>query len=367
MFSHDDLHLLLAETAGPAISLYLPTHIAGRETRQDPIRMRNLLDRAKAMLEQRGMRPSDAADLLNPGYRLLDEALFWRHQSEGLAVFISPLRMLVHHLPVRVEEMVEVNGRFRVRPLLPLLNGDGWYAVLTISLSNARLWEGSRSGLHEVPLEKLPRDTAALFGGDVSPDDGTVRIPDTANAGSDMMGNYLTQLASAVKQYLGGYGTPLVLVADDRLAGHFIQISKYKHLIQPPIQQPPETLSHEELHRRSFESVRPVFEQVRRDSLDRYRMLAGDGSGRGITDVAEIVSAAVQGRIDQLFIRDGAECWGRYLSDAARAVAHTQRQEGDQELLDLAAAHVMDKDGHVYEMPPEQMPVSTPVAATLRF
>jgi hypothetical protein len=40
MFSRSDLDELVAMDARLAASIYLPTHIAGREIRQDPIRLK---------------------------------------------------------------------------------------------------------------------------------------------------------------------------------------------------------------------------------------------------------------------------------------------------------------------------------------
>lgn len=44
MFSKDDLDRLITKEAAPAVTLLLPTHAAGREIRQDPIRLRRLAD-----------------------------------------------------------------------------------------------------------------------------------------------------------------------------------------------------------------------------------------------------------------------------------------------------------------------------------
>ena len=43
MFSRSGLDELLAIEVQPAVALYLPAHWAGREIRQDPIRLKNLL------------------------------------------------------------------------------------------------------------------------------------------------------------------------------------------------------------------------------------------------------------------------------------------------------------------------------------
>ena len=42
MFQRDDLDQLLAFNKRPAVSIYFPTHPAGREVRQDAIRLRKL-------------------------------------------------------------------------------------------------------------------------------------------------------------------------------------------------------------------------------------------------------------------------------------------------------------------------------------
>ena len=42
MFLRHDLDQLLACDKSPAVSIYLPTHLGGREVRQAAIRLRNL-------------------------------------------------------------------------------------------------------------------------------------------------------------------------------------------------------------------------------------------------------------------------------------------------------------------------------------
>lgn len=86
MLSSDDLSELVAVDARPAVSLYLPTHVAGREIRQDPIRLKNLI--ASTAKRIRTNYPKAAAEaLLAPPQALIEDENFWRHQQPGLAVF----------------------------------------------------------------------------------------------------------------------------------------------------------------------------------------------------------------------------------------------------------------------------------------
>lgn len=62
-------------------------------------------------------------------------------------------------------------------------------------------------------------------------------------------------------------------------------------------------------------------------------------------DPAAILPAAHDGRIDTLFLAEGADLWGRY-DDAAHAAAiHEERKDADEELLDAAAVETLRRKG----------------------
>ena len=89
MFLRKDLDELLASDAQPAVSLYLPTHVAGRETRQDAIRLKNLLAQTAVRLHAEWRR-SEIDAFLAPAVSLVEDENFWRHRENGLAVFLAP-------------------------------------------------------------------------------------------------------------------------------------------------------------------------------------------------------------------------------------------------------------------------------------
>src|SRR5690348_70579 len=111
MFSRSDLDELVALDAQPAISLYLPTHVAGREIRQDPIRLKNLLSAAAERLSATRRRP-EIEELLEPAGSLVGDEEFWRHQRQGLAVFLAAGFARIHKLPVPVPEEAFVADHF---------------------------------------------------------------------------------------------------------------------------------------------------------------------------------------------------------------------------------------------------------------
>jgi hypothetical protein len=89
MFLANDLDELLACDPQPAVSIYVPTHQAGREVRQDAIRLRNLLSAATKRLGA-AQRGPEIARLLEPAAAVVDDEDFWRYQDQGLAVFLAP-------------------------------------------------------------------------------------------------------------------------------------------------------------------------------------------------------------------------------------------------------------------------------------
>lgn len=161
MFSRNDLDELVAMDAQPAVSLYLPTHMAGREIRQDPIRLKNLLSAVAERLTATWRRP-EIGDLLGPAESLVGDQEFWRHQKQGLAVFLARGFSRIHKLPIPVSEEAFLGDHFHIKPLLPLLEDAGSFWLLTISAKLTRLYRGSRWEFAEDKEIDLPQGVGKI-------------------------------------------------------------------------------------------------------------------------------------------------------------------------------------------------------------
>src|SRR5271157_4819514 len=120
LFTRDDLKTLLAEHPSPCISLFMPAHRGGAE--EDPIRWRKHLAEAEEHLARAGWRAAEVKELLVPGRRLLEDIMFWKYQSDGLAAFLAPQFLRLFRLPLAFKDEVVVANRFSIIPLLPLLS-----------------------------------------------------------------------------------------------------------------------------------------------------------------------------------------------------------------------------------------------------
>ena len=102
------------------------------------------------------MGRGDVLWVLEPADALLADGDFWQHQSDGLAVFASDGQFERFRVPLRLEELVIVARRFQLKPLFPLLTGDGHFYILALSQNEVRLLEATRHSVDEIEVEQLP-------------------------------------------------------------------------------------------------------------------------------------------------------------------------------------------------------------------
>jgi hypothetical protein len=142
---------LLAVTAEPCISLYMPTHRSHPENIQDTIRFKNLLKKVRESLAVK-FSNVEVADLMEPMEALVENKDFWNYTTEGLAVLRSPEMFIAIYLMVPVGELTIVADTFHTRPLRRYLQSADRYMVLGLSQHEFHLYEGNRHVLVEVAL-----------------------------------------------------------------------------------------------------------------------------------------------------------------------------------------------------------------------
>jgi len=362
------------------VSLFMPTHRAGREKEQDPIRFKNLLREVEERLLAKGLRSAEVQEMLKEPQRMLQDSRFWQHQGDGLAVFFSTDALHSFRLPLAFDELVVIAERFHVKPLLPILTSDGLFYILALSQNQVRLLEGTRHAVDEVDLENIAQSLAEALP-DASTDKqlqfhtgtptGTGRRAaifhghDVSNEGKGRILRWFRMIDKELSNHFGGGQSPLVLAGVESILSLYKEANTYQHLVEKGILGNPEELKTEELHSKAWALVQPVFIQARQKSAAEYTQLAG--TGRATTDVKEAVTAACQGRVDVLFVAVGVQIWGHFDPDANAVHVHESPEPGDEDLLDLAAIQVLIKGGTVYAVAPEQVPEHAALAAVFRY
>jgi hypothetical protein len=384
MLFRNDLDELLAFDQYPAVSVYLPTHSAGREVRQDAIRLRNLLSIAAKRLGAAGKRAPEVEALLAPTRKLVDDEEFWRYQEQGLAVFIGPGFDRVHKLPIAVPEELLISNHFGIKPLLPLIDPAGSFWVLALSASRTRLYQGSRWTFAEVTGLDLPQGISEIWSETeyeeahkASPTGRNLRASGgiaNPQAFGETPGELhkaqlielLRRIAAAVEPLIKRQPAPVILAAEPKIQGSFRELAKWKELLPEGILEFADAMPTDNLHRKACAVFAPLEEQARAEALDRLKSLLGN-AGKATTETEEIVKGARYGRVDRLFLSDSQPLWGFFNESEDRVVAHREPVEGDDDLLDYAALMTLRQGGNVTLVDRTQMPPAGPAAAILRY
>jgi hypothetical protein len=384
MFLRNDLDELLACDSAPAISIYLPTHPAGREVRQDAVRLRNLLSTAAKRLGAARRGPK-ISDLLEPARRLIDDESFWRYQDQGLALFLAPDFDRLYKLQIEVAEELTVGRHFRIRPLLPLVDPTGWFWVLTVTAGRTRLYQGSRWSFDEFPVRDLPQGVAELRDETVYQEAQNAAPTGRPQRGPSGMAHaqafgpapdelhksqlieLLHRVAAAVEPVVKRQPAPLILAAQPEVQGNLRDFARWKELLSEGVLENPDAMRPEELHRKAWRLLAPRHDKARANALGRLNGLLGTGSDKVTTNPEEIVKSADYGRVEQLFLCDGDPLWGRFVEKNDRIEAHGSPAEGDEDLFDYAALMTLRRGGVVTLVDRPQLPPNGPAAAILRY
>jgi hypothetical protein len=384
MFLRSDLDELLTCEAQPAISIYLPTHKAGRETRQDPIRLRNLLSEAAERLRA-DRRGPEVDGLIEPARRLLDDEEFWRHQEHGLAIFIAPGFHRIHKLPIEVPEELTIGRHFHIRRLLPILDSVGWCWVLTITGEHTRLYQGSRWALSEAADLDLPQGVQAIHGETEYQQQHYASPPNRPGVGSFTMSHaqsfgeapeelrktqllqLLRRIATGAEPLIKRQPAPVVLVAQPEIQGNFRELAGWREMLPDGVQENPEAMSDEELQRKAWELFEPRRARSRDEVLGRLRGLIGTADPKATTRPEDIVKAAREGRVELLFLAPDTPVWGEFDEAANRIIVRGTAGEGDDDLLDHAAQLTLQQGGAIMLVDPSELPRSGLSAAILRY
>lgn len=370
------LNRLAANFNEPCLSLYMPTHQVTARKPKDRILFKNLLKEAREYLVARGMRPAEAKKFLTPAFKLVKDSLFWEYQGNGLALFLSPNFFEYFISPLGFDQKVSVSHRFYLKSLLPALYRGEHFFLLALSKKEAKLFRITRSKIMDVIVEDFPQGLprrssekqlqfhtgtqqgagrrAAMYHGH-----GGGNEEEKAN-----LIQYCRQVDSALLSMLSDEKAPLMVAGLNHLVSTYRQTNTYQYLVEDSIPGNPYSYSLEDLHREASVKMEPHLVKWRGDALARF--FRGWEDDKVCSDVAPLLHAAEEGRIEMLLVSLSADLFARHDMETGRVDLHTQYQEGDVDVLDEAIVRTVLMGGEVYGIDEDEMPMHLPLAALLR-
>jgi hypothetical protein len=380
-FNRNDLIHLLKQTAKPCVSLYMPVEVTGREIRQNPVRLKNLLTQAKHQLTDALGDEDQANRLLRPIDEQLEEKHFWDRRNRGLAVLIDPNAFHIYWLPYDVEESVYVDERYYVRPLLPAIGREAFCYLLALSQSQVRLFRMAENSLDELSAADLPNgiedalNYASVERGAQVHSSSSVRQGKQAavfhghggkpDAAKDDLSAYCRQVDEVVVREITKKPGPLLLACIENLASAYRNVTHVENLLEEFVGGCSSELSEYQLNEKAW----PLWEA----ELNAQRELALSelkeklASKTVTADVREIVVAAGKGQIDALYFDPSWSAWGLLQPADGIVDPHDIKAKGDVDLIESAATETILHHGEIHSAPADQLPTASPMVAVLRF
>lgn len=378
------------------VSLLMPTHPTGADSRQDPIRLENLLDNAHDQLKSWDMRRPDIEALLAPVREVVNQRSFWQYQGSALAAYLADGVVRMLRLPEVVDESVTIGPHFNIKPLLGSVASSDPFYVLALTEHRARLYQGARNDLFEIHNQGFPlaadevvgvRDAEVQLQHDVGlpPRGGRGDRGHRSDMGqtgyhghgegetkieSDTI-HYVKAVAERVANYLYGDDAPLVLAADNSLAGLYRREHSRGRLVDSEQLPSPDALQPHEIRERAWKIAAPLLHADRSTLLDRFGTAAA--AGRSAQGFAEVAVAAAEGKIDTLFFDPRSSQPGR-LTDGGTSASLVDADEAaerkDASIEDLVNRAIIDTlraSGQAIPLEPDLDRGPRPPKAILRY
>jgi Bacterial archaeo-eukaryotic release factor family 3 len=364
-----------------AVSILMPTHHAGPEIRQDPIRFKNLVREVEHELDARDLGKAEIAQMMGPAHALIDDRAFWRHQEQGLAVYAAPNFFRSYWVPRPFREIARISDHFHVTQLFPsLVDGTRFY-VLALSQKDVRLIEATRSSAAELELGDLPRSLAEALPTEPPGQELQHHVVTTAGGERGVMfhghgAGLLDQRKEAIRQFfhqldrglhslLRDRRPPLVLAGVEYLLSIYRETNSHPGVLPEGILGNPELESAQTLGSRGWEIVSRHLEAVEAGAVARYEERAGHG--RVSADLVTVVRASYEGRVEELFVADQAERWGTFERGSGAVTVRDKPGPVGEDLINLAAIQAFQRRGAIHVLERSHVPGAADVAAIFRY
>jgi len=364
------------------VSIFIPTQRAGKEVMEEKNKkhLHSEWTQVKKELKDKNVSEETIEKIGKPIQELIDDSDFWRHQSDGLAIFSSPEYFKNYTLPVNFEAYHYISEEFYVKPLVPAMNGDGKFNILAIQLEDVKFYEASKYSIMPVDIDELtPSRLEERVGFDYkekalqfrSQGEGGEKTQFHGHGGSERdeqveIKQFFRAVDQGLKDHLNDEKLPLVVYCQDYLFPIYKDANTYNHLIDGVVPGNPNDSDMMGIHQKALKIAEPYLNKVRDEKISKYNELSKTENTSSA--VSDIIAAVYQGKVDTLFIENRAEQWGSYNEDKMEVNFSEDQENGNISLLNLAAKKTIEMGGKVYLVEHQFMPEKkSKMNALLRF
>lgn len=373
---------LQSKKGSPCISLYMPTHRNHPDNLQDPIRFQNLTKQLKESLLKK-YSAIEINKLLEPFETLRENADFWNHTYDGIAVFSSFDYFKVYNLPVYVKELVIAADSFHTKPIRNYLQTIDHYHILGLSNYDIRFFEGNRYSISEITLpDDFPKNITEALGEELTEKHRTVASYGGVGRQSTSMHHghgakkdeidkdserFFRVIANNIyEKYSKKETLPLILAALPEHHNLFYKVNKNPYLITNGIMVNPSSVSEEKLINLAWKAFEPEYLIKLKDLTEKFEIALANNLGSD--NVYIVAEAANAGKVEMLLLEANLIIPGKLSANGKSIETNGDLNNPDiDDVLDDIGELVTKTGGEVFILPKNKMPVKTGLAAIFRY
>ncbi|MBV9390052.1 MAG: hypothetical protein JOZ78_26815 [Chroococcidiopsidaceae cyanobacterium CP_BM_ER_R8_30] len=358
MITRQDLHQLQSLLKVPALSILLPTHRTSPDNKQDPIRVKNLVDEATERLATefswRELEP-----LLKRLETLVSE-IDYPYTLDGLALYVSHDFAKLYYLPFAVPARVVIDQTFATRDLVYGMHRALRYWVLLLSQSSTRLLAGTAQILEEVHDRNFPIQMTGPG--------ATTALPYEADSSylDDRHRRFFQQVDRAFISYAKDDELPLIVGGVDRQISFFQEVSQYKPLIADTLTGNFDRATIHELTPQVWSIVQNLRETQRANALQELEHAVS--AQKVVSTIEEVWRLAQEGRGKLLLFEKNYHVPAIVTEDGRLELVD---QVGSMEVMDDAVDEIIEvvlaKGGSVAIMDDGALSIHQHIALILRY
>lgn len=352
------------------VSIFIPTERGGKEVLEQKSmkQLNSAWNEAKKKLSKNEVDETTIEKMGKQVETILSDKDFWRHQSDGLAVFVSPEFFESYTLPVNFEAYTYISEEFYIKPLIPAMNGDGKFHVLALQLDDVKLYEASRYSITPIEIEDLtPSQLEDRVGCDYKEKALQFRSQGKGGENSQFHGHggserdekvefkqFFRAVDQGLKDYLHKENLPLIVYCQDYLFSIYKDANTYEHLVDEVVDGNPNDSDLMGIHEKSLKVAETFLNAKRDQKMERFKEQSKTENTSSAT--TDIIPAIMQGKVDTLFIENRAEVWGTYDENQMKVELSEEQTKDNTSLLNFAAKKTIEMGGNVYLVQDYLMP-----------
>ncbi|PRX50606.1 baeRF7 domain-containing protein [Salegentibacter salegens] len=370
LINEKDLQKLSNQENKTCISIFIPTERAGKDVLEEKNKthLKSLWKEVGNELKKKDISEEKIQEIGKPIEELINDKSFWRHQSDGLAIFAAEGFFEKYTLPVNFETHTYISNEFYIKPLVPILSGDARFNLLSLQVEEVKLYEATKFSIGTVEIDDLvPSRLEDRVGYDY--EEKTLQQKSGASsmgqknmhghAGSDRerkdeILRFFHAVDKGLNEYLQKEKLPLVVACQDYLFPIYKEANTYQNFYEEVVPGNPSDTDMFGLHQAALKTLEPFLEKTKKEKMKKFNELNyTDNTGTSVTD---ILPAIQQGKVDTLFLENRSEIWGTYNNDNMNVSIDDEQTSKNYSLMNWAAKEVLRQGGNVFLIPDAQMP-----------